>query len=140
MLLLSFCARLESLRFAPYRFHEIFSINHTYFAKFSERWQKWIERHQQLPLSIARLGCSSLITGRWSVDRSGYASAIGQDFARALLHVLWDEESGTKLLAGQDMELFSERVSIMLLQEWKMLPLSYVWLAFSDRKRSCPEG
>lgn len=61
--------------------------------------RKHQERHQHLPLSMARLECSSFITDRcrWSVDGTGsVASATGQEIARTLSHVFWGKESATK--------------------------------------------
>eukprot|EP00752_Nemacystus_decipiens_P006816 g6119.t1 len=63
-----------------------------FFGACNERFQKWAERHQHLPLSVARLVCSSFYVGKWagSPDQA-WELAVGQEYARALLLALWEE-------------------------------------------------
>ena len=44
-----------------------------FFVVAMARWDKWMGRHQHLPLSMARLGCSSFFVGKWA----GGASSVG---------------------------------------------------------------
>ncbi|CAN0467373.1 unnamed protein product, partial [Ectocarpus sp. 8 AP-2014] len=58
----------------------------------SERWTKWVDMHQHLPYSMARLACSSFYEGKWAGADKAYEHAVGQEFARALLVALWPEQ------------------------------------------------
>ncbi|CAN0406584.1 unnamed protein product [Pylaiella littoralis] len=56
-----------------------------------QRWIEWTDRHQHLPLSMALLGCSSFYEGKWAGSEKAFEHAVGQEFARALLVVLWPD-------------------------------------------------
>lgn len=63
-----------------------------FFAIVIEKWEKWMARHQHLPLSMARLGCPSFFVGSWDCCDKSYEYAVGQEFASAFGSVLWPEE------------------------------------------------
>lgn len=63
-----------------------------FFWEMSERWTKWVDMHQHLPYSMARLACSSFYEGKWAGADKAYEHAVGQEFARALLVALWPEQ------------------------------------------------
>lgn len=62
-----------------------------FFREMSERWEKWMEMHQHLPYSVARLACSSFYEGKWVGSEVAFEHAVGQEFARALLVALWPD-------------------------------------------------
>lgn len=62
------------------------------FAVTAAKWGKGAGRHQHLPLSMARIACSSFHRVKWVGADKAYGHAIGQEFAKALLAVLCPEE------------------------------------------------
>ncbi|CBJ28869.1 expressed unknown protein [Ectocarpus siliculosus] len=66
-----------------------FSEDKGFFAEFKQRWIKWMERHQQLPLSMARIGCPSFFARTGIMGEGAVEQAVGPEFARAFLHVAW---------------------------------------------------
>lgn len=68
-----------------------FSPDQGFFTLAASRWSKWMERHQELLLSMARLGRSSFYA--WKVlGGVPMEYPVGQQFARAFLHVVWSEK------------------------------------------------
>lgn len=66
-----------------------FNEHEVFFFETIARWKKWMDRHQHLPLAMARLGCSSLFVGGWAGQKVHMERAVGQEFASALLAVLF---------------------------------------------------
>lgn len=62
-----------------------------FFQEVIERWLKWMDMHQHLPYSMARLACSSFYEGKWAGSEKAFEHAVGQEFARALLRALWPD-------------------------------------------------
>ena len=62
------------------------------FSNVRDRWTKWMGRHQELPLSMARLGCSSFYVGEGLKVEKPLEQAVGQEFAMAFLKVVWPEQ------------------------------------------------
>lgn len=60
-----------------------------FFKETAARWQKWADEYQHLPLSIARIACCSFYRGKWAGSDIASEHAVGQEFARAFLFVLW---------------------------------------------------
>lgn len=60
-----------------------------FFGEMTARLKKWGDRHQHLPLSMARLPCHSFFVGKWRGSEVAWEHAVGQEFARALLVELW---------------------------------------------------
>ncbi|CAM9251460.1 unnamed protein product, partial [Hapterophycus canaliculatus] len=60
-----------------------------FFGEMTARLKKWGDRHQRLPLSMARLPCHSFYVGKWQGSAVAWERAVGQEFARALLLELW---------------------------------------------------
>lgn len=54
--------------------------------------EKRMARHQHLPLSVSRLGCPSFHIGPWAGCEKSYEHAVGAEFARAFVSVLWPEQ------------------------------------------------
>lgn len=79
------CVVLQLLHFMQNFEHE----EGGFFWEMSERWEKWADMHQHLPLSMARLACSSFYEGKWAGAEEAFEHAVGQEFAWALLVVLW---------------------------------------------------
>lgn len=52
---------------------------------------KWMQRHQELPLSMARIGCPSSYARMGIMGKGAVEQAVGPEFARAFLHVGWPE-------------------------------------------------
>lgn len=78
-----------------------FSSSDGFFGQTAHRWSKWGERHQHLPLSIARVPCYSFYVGKWAGSKEqAWELAVGQEFTRALLLVLWPERYGVREWAG----------------------------------------
>ncbi|CAN0274693.1 unnamed protein product, partial [Pylaiella littoralis] len=46
------------------------------FWEMEQRWIKWTDRHQHLPLSMARLGCSSFYEGKWAGSEKAFDQQI----------------------------------------------------------------
>ncbi|CAM9882199.1 unnamed protein product [Ectocarpus fasciculatus] len=66
------------------------SCSSGFFGETLERWQKWTERHQRLPLSMARLPCYNFFVGKWAgSEEKAWELPVGQEFTRALLLALW---------------------------------------------------
>lgn len=61
------------------------------FREMGGRWTKWMEKHQHLPYSMARLACSSFYEGKWAGSEEAFEHTVGQEFARALLLALWPD-------------------------------------------------
>lgn len=76
-------------------FMQNFNDDEGFFATTCKKWKKWTDRHQHLPLSMARLGCSYFFVGKWAGSELSYERAVGQEFARAFLGVLWPEQYTT---------------------------------------------
>ncbi|CAB1102369.1 unnamed protein product [Ectocarpus sp. CCAP 1310/34] len=55
------------------------------------RWTIWMDMHQHLPYSMARLACSSFFEGKWAGSEKAFEHAVGQEYARASLLALWPE-------------------------------------------------
>lgn len=66
-----------------------FNADEGFFFATAGRWNKWMERVQHLPLSMARLGCSSYFVGKWVGGGSAMERAVGQELASAFLAVAW---------------------------------------------------
>lgn len=66
-----------------------FSEDRGFFAEFKKRWIKWMQRHQELPLSMARIGCPSFYARTGIMGAGAVEQAVGPEFARAFLHVGW---------------------------------------------------
>lgn len=62
-----------------------------FFREMCSRWIKWMDMHQHLPYSMARLACSSFYKGKWAGSEEAFEHAVGQEFARALLMALWPD-------------------------------------------------
>ncbi|CAN0029914.1 unnamed protein product [Ectocarpus sp. 4 AP-2014] len=62
-----------------------------FFREMGQRWSKWMDMHQHLPYSMARLACSSFHEGKWAGSEKAFEHAVGQEFARAFLLVLWPD-------------------------------------------------
>ncbi|CAM9858776.1 unnamed protein product [Ascophyllum nodosum] len=62
------------------------------FSNVRDRWTKWMGRHQELPLSMARLGCSSFYVVEGLKGETPLEQAVGQEFAMAFLKVVWPEQ------------------------------------------------
>ncbi|CAN0248117.1 unnamed protein product, partial [Pylaiella littoralis] len=62
-----------------------------FFWEMEHRWIEWTDRHRHLRLSMARLGCSSFSEGKWTGWEKAFEHAVGQEFARAVLVVLWPD-------------------------------------------------
>ncbi|CAB1102844.1 unnamed protein product [Ectocarpus sp. CCAP 1310/34] len=88
--------KLETIRKDPETYfaaEKLFTTNCSedkgFFALFKKRWIKWMERHQQLPLSMARIGCPSFYARTGIMAEGAVEQAVGPKFARAFLHVAW---------------------------------------------------
>ncbi|CAN0497602.1 unnamed protein product [Ectocarpus sp. 12 AP-2014] len=66
-----------------------FSEDRFFFAEFKKRWIKWMQRYQELPLSMARIGCPSFYARTGIMGGGAVEQAVGSEFARAFLHVAW---------------------------------------------------
>lgn len=62
-----------------------------FFTETAKRWAKWADEHQHLPLSIARIACRSFYRGKWAGSSTASEHAVGQEFARAFLFVLFPD-------------------------------------------------
>ncbi|CAB1100448.1 unnamed protein product [Ectocarpus sp. CCAP 1310/34] len=60
-----------------------------FIAEFKKRWIKSMQRHQELPLSMARIGCPSFYARTGIMGGGAVEQAVGPEFARAFPHVAW---------------------------------------------------
>lgn len=50
-----------------------------------------MDRYQYLPLSMARIACSSFRVNAWFGAERAFERAVGQEFSMFFLGVLWPE-------------------------------------------------
>lgn len=70
-----------------------FSESKGFFAEAKMRWSKWMDMHQEPPLSLARIGCQSFHVNEWATGGRAVEQAVGAEYTRAFLHVFWPQMS-----------------------------------------------
>lgn len=91
-----------------------FSEDEGFFYEALRIWNKWMARHQRLPLAMARLGCSSFFVGGWAGGASPLERAVGQEFASAFLAVLYPTRSERSASVSEREASYREILSVDL--------------------------
>ena len=58
------------------------------FSRFCQRWSKWADSYNHLPISGGRMACPVIYHSEWG-GKAARQEAVGPEFTRAILSILW---------------------------------------------------